>query len=167
MKHDNETAYIVIASWGPSPWYRIPETYLKLKSQPITYCVIAQSFWRFTQSMAMMLSCSGQNFGMNRQLKWVLWTDFWFANFIRLSVLSVFKLFLFHFIYFTILSMVYDNIKNVNFWHAYHTQPLSALTGIAVVQFILPTAVCSFWCYNSNSLKISNIRLIFGEMCMK
>ena len=35
---------------GPSPWYRIPETHLKLKFHPITYFAIVQPFWNFTQS---------------------------------------------------------------------------------------------------------------------
>ena len=38
----------------------------------LTYFSVAQSFWNFAQSMAVILPCSVQNFKTNGQLKWVM-----------------------------------------------------------------------------------------------
>ena len=42
---------------------------------PIIYLSVIQSFWNFTQSTAMILPCSVQNFKKFQRLKWMLWTN--------------------------------------------------------------------------------------------
>ena len=41
----------------------------------VIYCTIVKSFWKFAQSMAISLPCSGQIFKMIRQLVQILWTN--------------------------------------------------------------------------------------------
>ena len=41
----------------------------------ITYFAVAQSFWNFTQGIALILPCSLQNFAMIGPLKQMLWTN--------------------------------------------------------------------------------------------
>ena len=51
-----------------------PETHLKLKNRLSTICFsVAQSFWNFAQSTAVVLPCSVQNFKMMGQLKLMSW----------------------------------------------------------------------------------------------
>ena len=45
---------------------------------PITCFFIAQSFWNFAQSTAMILPCSVQNFKRIGQLEWLLWINKFF-----------------------------------------------------------------------------------------
>ena len=80
----NVTASLIGWAYTPNyPWDVITDTHPKYKSQesclPVSYLSVPQSFWNFTQCMAVILPCPVQNFKMIEELighsKWMLWMN--------------------------------------------------------------------------------------------
>ena len=68
-----------ITTWGCWNIGYSSQIHLKFKSHEIplliTYYSVVRSFWKFSQSTVLQLSCSAEISKMIWQLKWMLWAD--------------------------------------------------------------------------------------------